>query len=228
MPHALLDRLTPRATAPRRRRLLPLALVAATAVAGAGLVRGLDLVPDLPFGRTDVDRSTPALLTSLADLEEYHAATGDFQVVVDLERDTRWVPSVVSGERTSYLATGSVDAVVDFTGVDGSAVTTSADGRSVVFSLPAARLDEADVDLARSRVLARDRGVVERLGGVLSDSPTSERQVAALAEDRLDAAAAESDLLQRAEDNTREMLTALARSLGYTDVTVTFDAQDAV
>lgn len=230
MTNALLTRPTVRAAAPRRRRRrgLPLALVAATAIAGAGLVAGVDLLPDLPFGRSDVDRSTPVLLTSLADLEEYHAASGTFQVVVDLERDTRWVPSAVSGERTTYLATGSVDAVVDLTDLSGSAVQASADGRSVVVSLPHARLDEADVDLGASRVVARDRGVLDRLGGVLSDSPTSERDVAALAETKLQTAAAESDLRARAESNTRDMITGLASSLGFTDVVVRFVGQDAV
>lgn len=229
MPHALLDRPVPAAAAPRRRRrVLPLvvggALLAGAAVAGPALVDRL--TPALPFSEQTVDRSTPVLLTSLADLRGYHAATGSFQVVVDLERDVRFVPSAVSGERTSYLATGSVDAVVDFTGLDGSAVETTPDGRSVVFHLRPARLDEAEVDLANSRVLARDRGVLDRVAGVVQDSPTSEREVAALAERRLGEAAEDSDLLRRAETNTEAMLTGLARSLGYTDVQVRYDAAD--
>ena len=230
MAPALLDRTTRTGVAPRgrRSRLLTPALVLLGAVLLAGLLaRGVGW-PTLPFGTQDVERSTPSLLTSLADLEEYHAATGTFQVVVDLEKDVRWVPSLISGERTTFLATGSVDAVVDFTGIDSSLVTTSDDGRAVTFSLPAARLDEADVDLENSRVLSRDRGVLDRVGGMFSDDPTSEREVAALAEDKLDAAAAESDLRARAEENTRAMLTGLARSLGFTTVEVRFDAGDGL
>ena len=227
MAPALLDRpARSSAVAGRSRRAL---LVPALALLGVLVVAALALRavggwPSLPFSTQEVDRSAPSLLTSLADLEEYHAATGTFQVVVDLEKDVRWVPSLISGERTTFLATGSVDAVVDFTGIGSSAVKVDEQARSVVFSLPAARLDEADVDLEHSRVLARDRGVLDRVGGMFSDNPTSERQVAALAEDKLDAAAAESDLRRRAEQNTREMLTGLARSLGYTDVEVRFDA----
>jgi hypothetical protein len=211
----------------RRAPVLLLAAVVALVVAGALLVRGIGL-PGLPFGSETVDRSTPALLTSLADLEEYHAASGTFQVVVDLERDVRWVPSVVAGERTTFLATGTVDGIVDFTGLDAGAVTTSDDGRSVVFSLPAARLGPPAVDLANSRVLARDRGVLDRVGGMFSDNPTSEREVTALAQDKLARAAADSDLLRRTEENTRAMLTGLAHSLGYDDVEVRFDAGDGL
>lgn len=229
MPSTLLDRPATPGQPPRGSRRSPAVVAGALAAAAAlGLVgwRGLDLLPGLPDPVQEVDRSTPALLTALDDLEEYHAATGDFQVVVDLEKDTRWVPSALSGERTTYLATGSVDAIVDFADLGPAAVTT--DGPSVRFSLPPARLGEADVDLDSSRVVSRDRGVLDRLGGVFRDSPTSEREVAALAEDKLDAAAAESDLRQRAEENTRRMLTQLATSLGYTDVTVEFDAADGL
>lgn len=212
----------------RARVMLPVLLIAGALLLAGLLLRSLPGWPSLPFGEEERDRSTPALLTSLSDLEEYHAATGTFQVVVDLERDTRWLPSLLSGERTTFLATGSVDAVVDFTGLTGSAVETSADGERVTISLPPARLDEADVDLPNSRVLSRDRGVLDRVGGVFSDSPTSERQVAALAEDKLDAAAAESELRERAEDNTRAMLEGLAKALGYSEVIVRFDAADGL
>ena len=186
-------------------------------------LRALDALPGLPSGSQEIDRSTPALLTALEDLEEYHAATGTFQVVVDLERDDSFLPAAISGERTTYLATGSVDAVVDLTGLDASAVTLSDDGQSATIVLPPARLDPADVDLAQSRVVSRDRGLLDRVGGVFSDSPTTEREVAALAERRLDAAAAESDLRERAEENTEQMLTGLANSLGVEDVVVRFE-----
>lgn len=212
----------------RRPRLLPAVLLVAALVVGGLVARGLDLLPGLPFGTDSVDRSAPSLLTSLEDLERYHAATGSFQVVVDLEKDVRWVPSAISGERTTFLATGSVDAYVDFTGLAGDAVEVSDDGRSVTFSLPPAQLAEADVDLENSRVLARDRGVLDRVGGMFSDNPTSEREVASLAEDKLDDAAAQSELREQAEENTREMLTGLARSLGYEQVTVEFDAADGL
>ena len=43
------------------------------------------------------------------------------------------------------------------------------------------------------------------------------------AEKRLATAAAESDVLERAETNTRDMLTTLATSLGVEQVTVEFE-----
>ena len=228
MPTALQDRPTtsvlPRRRTARRGRT---ALLATAAVLGGlvvvGADRALDALPALasPFEEQVVDRSRPALLQSLADLDELHAAQGTFSVVVDLERDVRNVPALLAGERTTYLAVGSVDGLVDLGALDGQAVQT--DGTTATIVLPAPRLDEPRIDLEQSRVLARDRGLVDRVAGALSDEPTSERDVALLAEDRLTAAAAESDLLERAEASTRATLTELARSLGYDDVTVRFE-----
>jgi hypothetical protein len=71
-------------------------------------------------------------------------------------------------------------------------------------------------------VFSRERGLLDRLGSVLSDNPTSERRLYQLAEDRLEAAATRSGLVEQAERNTRAMLQSMLRSLGYRDVTVTF------
>ena len=202
-------------------RLTGAAMVAALAVAGAD--RALDLLPswDNPLQEQVVDRQRPALMLALSDLSEYRASQGAFQVVVDLERDMPYVPGFVKGERTTYLANGTVDGVVDFRALGEDAVQVQ--GSSVVITLPPARLSAPDVDVAGSRVIARDRGLVDRVTGALSDSPTSERDVALLAERKLADAAADSDVVARAEANTRELLTGLARSFGYADVTVRFD-----
>jgi hypothetical protein len=178
---------------------------------------------EAPLTQETVDRSTPALMLALDDLSEYHAATGTFQVVVDLEHDTRYVPSVIHGDRTRFLATGSVDAYVDFGGLGKRAVETSPDGERVTISLPAPRLDEATVDPDESRVLDRDRGVLNRIGGMFGDGETDDGELYAVAEDKLEDAAVASDLRERAETNTRAMLTTLVRSLGFEQVTVEFD-----
>jgi Protein of unknown function (DUF4230) len=219
-------------SAPRRRRRVPLRLVAA----GVGLavlvpagVKVAGWLPDEPFGQEVVDRSTTPLLLALEDLHEYHAATGTFQVVVDREVDTRYVPAVISGERVELLATGTADAYVDFADLDAGRVSLSPDGTSATIALPAPRLGEVRIDPEESRVIDRDRGLVERINDALADNPVDDSALYALAEDRLAAAAAESDLRQRAETNTRAMLTGLAGSLGVEDVEVRFDepADDA-
>jgi hypothetical protein len=226
MPTLLSTRPVPVDPAPRRRRRVPVRLLAA----GAGLavllpvgMKVADWLPDDPFGQDVVDRSTTPLLLALQDLHEYHAATGTFQVVVDREVDTRYVPSAISGERVQLLATGTADAYVDFAGLDAGAVTLSPDGTTATIELPAARVEEVRIDPEESHVLARDRGLFQRIGDAVGDDPVDDGAIYALAEDRLAAAAAGSDLAERAETNTRAMLTGLAESLGVDEVEVRFD-----
>ena len=180
-----------------------------------------DLVPN-PFTRSKIDRSAPALLQRLEDLSEYRAASAQLQELIDIEEDTRFVPSIISGERTSFLAFGTVDAVVDFSSLGSGAVTVDDDRTTVTVRLPRATIDAVKVDPAQSRVLDRRRGVLDRLGSVFSDNPTSERELYLLSEDKLRRAAASSGLRARAEVNTKRMLTALFRSLGFTEISITF------
>jgi hypothetical protein len=213
---------------PPRRRLPAgaiaagvLLLVVLLAVSSFGNLRWWPPFPN-PFGAREVDRSQPVLLKAIEDLEVFKAATGNFQVVVDLEESSRGIPLLLKGERTLFVAGGSVDAEVDFSGIGEGAIKVSADGERVEITLPRARLTQARIDPAQSRVFSRERGLLDRLGSVLSDNPTSERELYQLAQAKMQAAATQSDLLARAEQNTRAMLESMLRSLGYRDVTVTF------
>ena len=189
-----------------------------------GVAKVGDFLPSFsnPFGTQTVDRTQPALLQALEDLSEYRAASGNFQVIVDLEKDARYLPDFVRGQRTLFVGSGSVDAVVDFAGLDQRAVAVSEDRRSVTIALPKPRLTDAAVDPERSHVVSRERGLLDRIGGVFSDSPTSERELYVLAGNKMRAAAGESDLLARAEQNTTSMLQTLVRSLGFEHVAVSF------
>jgi hypothetical protein len=175
-----------------------------------------------PFATDTVDRTGPAVVQALEDLSEYRAATGSFQVILDVEDDARFVPQALLGERTLFVAVGSVDAFVDFSGLDEEAITFSTDPARVAIVLPGAELSEPRVDPERSYVYERRRGLLNRIGSMFSDDPTSERELYLLAQERLAAAAAETDLRAVAERNTREMLRTLLSSLGFTDIAVTF------
>ncbi|HUR48386.1 MAG TPA: DUF4230 domain-containing protein [Acidimicrobiales bacterium] len=181
------------------------------------------LLPSLsnPFASSTVDRSAPAVLAALEDVAEFKAATANYSVIVDIEEDVRYVPAFVKGERTVFMAVGSVDAGVDFSALDASAVTVAGD--TVTVHLPEARLSGAVVDPEQSRVVSRDRGVVDRIGSVFTDSPTGERALYLAAREKLDrAASADESLGERAEQNTRDMLQRLLRPLGFDNVDVTF------
>jgi hypothetical protein len=205
------------------RALLLLAALVLAAVVAILLLTG----PLNPFGTDTKDRSQPVLLKSLENLSDYHAATANMQVVVDVEQDSRLLPSFIKGERTLFVAAGTVDAAVDFRGLsrDPDAVKVSSDRRKVKLTLPAPKLLEPRLDPDRTRVYDRDRGVLDRVEDAVSDRPGDEQSLYQLADEKLAAAAAaDPKLLQTAERNTRSMLEGLLRGLGFEKVEIEFRA----
>ena len=208
-----------------RRRAPTLLLVLAGLVALAVIAVLLLIGPLNPFGTETKDRSQPVLLKSLENLSDYHAATANMQVVVDVEQDAKLLPSFIKGERTLFVAAGTVDAAVDFRGLakDPDAVKVSDNRRSVRLTLPAPKLLEPQLDPDRSRVYDRDRGITNRVEDVFSDNPGDEQPLYELATRKLsEAAKADPELRKRAQENTQHMLEGMMRGLGFEQVTVRF------
>ncbi|GAA2260066.1 hypothetical protein GCM10010145_32310 [Streptomyces ruber] len=174
------------------------------------------------FGEETHDRSGPALLKSIQDISRYEAASGNFQVVVDLEKDTRFLPDALRGTRTLYVGAGTVDAYVDLGRIGEDDVTVNEDRTSATLRLPHAALGEPALDPDRSYAVAKQRGLLDRLGDLFSDNPNSERAVQQLAARHIGTAAEESGLTGRAEANTTDMLQGLLGSLGFEEVKVTY------
>jgi hypothetical protein len=203
--------------------LLVVAALAAVALLIVALIAAVGSLN--PFGSETKDRSGPVLLKSLEDLSQYRAASANMQVVVDVEQDDKLLPSFIRGERTLFVAAGTVDAAVDFSGLskDAGAVKVSDDRKAVTITLPAATLTEARLDPSRSRVYDRDRGITNRVEDVFSDNPGDEQPLYELATRKLsDAAKADPELRKRAQENTQHMLEGMMRGLGFEQVTVRF------
>jgi hypothetical protein len=212
--------------APRGRGLFWLAGIIAVVVVLVLGVRATGLWPSWrnPFAQEQTDRSQPPLLKSIQDLSRYVAAEGNFQVVIDLQQDRRYVPDFLLNERTLFVGAGSVESYVDFGQIGEGGVIESADRKSVEIKLPAPQLGKANLDLENSYVFAEDRGLLNRLGEVFGGDPNRQREVYQMAEERIAGAARDSGLGERAQENTRKMLEGLLRSLGYEKVTITYTA----
>ncbi|MGW3917252.1 DUF4230 domain-containing protein [Streptomyces sp. NPDC005070] len=174
------------------------------------------------FGTETHDNSGPALLKSIQDMSRYDAASGNFQVVVDLEKDAKYLPDALRGTRTLYVGAGTVDAYVDLGRIGQKDVTVNDDRTSATLRLPHAALGKPALDPDHSYAVSKQRGLLDRLGDVFSDNPNDERSVQRLAAQHIGKAAKDSRLTARAEENTTSMLEGLLRSLGFTDVTVTY------
>lgn len=173
--------------------------------------------PKMPFQTETIDRSQPVLLKSIQDISQFHAAMGNFEVVLDHEEDVQWVPGFIAGERSLFVAAGTVNAYVDFSTMAEGDLTLSEDGTSVEIRLPEAQLDKPNIDQERSYLYSQERGVVNRIGDAIS--PQDQQDLYLHSEQKLAAAAEESELVERAEANTKEMLTGM---FGALELDVTF------
>ncbi|MDQ0718147.1 hypothetical protein QFZ55_007599 [Streptomyces luteogriseus] len=198
------------------------ALVLLLVVFFAGL--RLSVIPGLKdlFGTETHDRSGPALLKSVQDISRYDAASGNFQVVVDLEKDAKLLPDAIRGTRTLYVGAGTVDAYVDLGKVGENDVKVNGDRTSATLRLPHAQLGKPALDPDRSYAVSKQRGLFDRLGDLFSDNPNGEQAVQKLAVRHIGDAAKESELTARAESNTTGMLEGLLRSLGFKEVRVSY------
>ncbi|MET7383856.1 DUF4230 domain-containing protein [Streptomyces sp. NPDC005529] len=174
------------------------------------------------FGTESHDRSGPTLLKSIQDMSRYDAASGNFQVVVDLEKDAKYLPDAIRGTRTLYVGAGTVDAYVDLGHLAKEDVKVNGDRTSATLHLPHAALGKAALDPDHSYAVSKQRGLLDRLGDVFSGNPNNEQAVQKLAVKHISDAAKDSELASRAEKNTTGMLEGLLRSLGFEEVKVTY------
>lgn len=204
-----------------------------TLVFGALFMAGLLLVGGIlagnlfnfgvPFETETKDHSPPLILNEIKDLAEFRASEAQFEVIVDRETDVKWLPSFVAGERVQFVAVGSIEATVDFSEMGDNSVIFDDETNSATVVLPMPKVGDPVVDLESSGVMNRDRGVVDRLAGVLVDNPTEEISLILEAEDKMAAAVGQTELLTKAQENTTAMLTNLITALGVDSVRVIYE-----
>jgi len=188
------------------------------------VLSAVHLLPQLrnPFAQTTTVRSEPVILKSITSLSRYEAASGSFEVVVDLTKRTSLIPSFLAGSETLFIGEGTDIAYVDFSQLKSQAITTNANRTSVTVTLPKAQLEPAVLNVSQSYVYAEQQGLFNRVGNFFSGNPNSEQQVYVLAQQKIETAAKQSPLLAEAQKNTEGMLDGMLTSLGFTHVTVTF------
>jgi hypothetical protein len=187
------------------------------------VLSAVHLLPQLrnPFGEKTTITSQPVLLKSIIELSRYEAASGSFQVVVDLSQHSL-LPSFLQGSETLFIGQGTDIAFVNFGQLKGPAVQVSANRTAVTVKLPHAQLEPAVLNVRQSYVYAQQQGLLNRIGDFFGGNPNSQQQVYIAAQQKIETAARHSRLLAEAERNTRAMLNGMLGSLGFKRITVTF------
>ena len=213
--------------APARRgtgSLVALVATVAVLVAGVVVIAAVHLLPHIrnPFAESTTVRSQPTLLKSITSLSRYQAASGSFQVIVDLSRKTPYLPSFLEGSQTLFVGQGTVTAYDDFSRLARGDIQLSPGRTAVTVRLPQPQLEPATLNVRQSYVFAQQQGLLNRIGNLFSGNPGSQQPVYIAAQQKIQAAANQSPLITDAQRNTQAMLTSMLSSLGFTHVTITF------
>jgi hypothetical protein len=218
-----------RKTMPRMPRVGGIVAAIVAAIVLIVVLSAVHLLPQLrnPFAETTTVRSQPVILKSITNLSRYEAASGSFEVVVDLTKRTSLIPSFLAGSETLFIGQGTDIAFVDFATLKNTAITVNKDRTSVTVTLPKPQLEPAVLNVSQSYVYAQQQGLFNRIGNFFSGNPNSQQQVYQIAQQKIQTAARQSPLLTEAQKNTEGMLTGMLTSLGFQHVTVTFGAAPA-
>jgi hypothetical protein len=179
-----------------------------------------------PFTQTTTQRSSSVVLKSITRMSRYQAASGSFQVLVDVKKNSG-LPAFLTGSDILYVGQGSDIAYVDFSHLSGANVQVSPDRTGVSIGLPQPHLEPAQLDLKDAHVFTEQEGLLTRLGSLFGSGLQTQQQqeVYVQAQTQLQAAARRSSLLTDARRNTTTMLTSLLRGLGFTRVKVSFTSK---
>jgi hypothetical protein len=212
------------ARTPRVRSLGGWIVAIAAALAAILVLSAVHLLPRLrnPFAETTTVTTQPVLLKSITALSRYEAASGSFEVVVDLTKRISLLPSFLAGSETLFIGQGTDIAYVDFSQLKSNAIKVNPTRTTVTITLPKAQLEPAVLNVSQSYVYAEQQGLFNRIGNFFSGNPNSQQQVYIIAAQKIQTAARQSPLIAQAQKNTQEMLTGMLTSLGFKQITVTF------
>jgi hypothetical protein len=175
-----------------------------------------------PFASQTTERNTPVLLQSIKDMSKYVAAEGTFVKPVDTQQSVKYVPSFLYGKHTTFLGFGTVQAYVDFSKIQDSDIIVDQASKSVTINLPAPQLSAPIMDTTNSYAVDQSEGVINHFSDLFGSDPNDLNDLYKRASDEIAAAAPQSDLIDRAETNTRLMLDSLLKQLGFERVTINF------
>lgn len=157
----------------------------------------------------------PVVVTSIRDLATLTTVEVVEYTIVEKGTDSSWL-DWARGDSLRLFAVANIGAGVDLSQVTIRDVSVDQSG-VVEITIPAAEIQYVAVDNDATQILERDVGLLTK------GDPRLETDARQVAEEVLVQSALESGILDKAEDNARNVLTDFLLSLGYQDVVVEFD-----
>ena len=164
------------------------------------------------LGDLHIGMDQPAIVQRIQKLQRLESVKYTLEKVVTGERQSRFLPQSLAGERILLVVHGEVFAGVDLGKLKASDVHVS--GKQVQITLPRAEIFSTRLDNNQTRVYSRETGLL------VQADPNLESEVRADAERQIQQAALTDGILENASTNARVTVAALVQALGFSDVEV--------
>jgi len=152
----------------------------------------------------------PTVVRQIQQLQRLETVQFSMDKIISGEHENPYLPKFLVGDRLLLVVHGEVIAGVDLSQFQAQDVSLR--GRAISLHLPKSKILITRIDNSKTRVYSRDTGLFS------SPDPNLESQVRQEAERELQEAALQDNILKTADDNARSTLSALLRSLGFTNV----------
>lgn len=157
--------------------------------------------------RTGIDTSSPAVVDKIRQLSRLETVDYSLDKIVEGERGSPYIPDILVGDKILLVAHGEVIAGVDLSQLKPADVSVSGD--TVHVRLPDSQVLTTRVDNQRTRIFSRSTGLL------IAPDPDLETEVRKAAEDQITKAALADGILDKAQQNARNSVTALLYGLGF-------------
>lgn len=158
----------------------------------------------------------PVVITSIRDMARLTTVEAVEYIIVEKGTDRGWL-SWARGDSIQLFAVARIGAGVDLSEVSVRDVSVDPEEGVVELVIPKAEVQYVAVDNEATQILDRSTGIFTR------GDPRLETDARQIADEILRQSAIDGGLLERAEDNARQVLTDFLLALGYRDVIVEFE-----
>lgn len=157
------------------------------------------------------------VVEQVRSVSELTTAVFTMEAVVPTQSDRKLGEYTIGQTSLLYIAYGEVRAGVDLEELAAADVVTNEAGTQVILTLPAPKVLDAKIDVARSKVYDYSRGFLN-LGP--DRAPELQEMAQKQALTKIEAAACEQDILGQANDRAELVVTQLLKGAGFEEVII--------
>lgn len=159
----------------------------------------------------------PVVISSIRDMARLTTVEAVEYTIVEKGTDRGWL-AWARGDSIQLFAVARIGAGVDLSEVTVRDARVDTEEGVVELVIPRAEIQYVAVDNEATQILDRETGIFTR------GDPRLESDARQIADEVLRQSAVEAGILERAEENAREVLTDFLLGLGYRDVVVEFES----